>query len=372
MEQKNTYPISENSNNVVNIIKNEFISKGTSILDDIDQNTLKEINKLCHPNILLYNIVRNDYILKRFITVLIYNFGYNHGENFEENTDKEENINVIEFIKDILKVANITFVDEPTKQIFLRIKFVEKNLKPQVIDHVVRANLEFNILNSVQININQTLFEWLHNKKILDIGCGHGNFLGELEYNQIVDKINLHGIDVSSYINQKYQNKINFHMYLENMKFPNVLSELDFISFFMSIHHMELKKLHLILMQLYTMLKNDGYLYIKEHLVECVDDVIFFKFMEMYFYFVEGYIPNVPVEDNYYTKESLIKIFELYGFKLITYFETNKCQPFKPIYYVFQKNILYNPLDSETTYNILSQYVNNMKNTQIYKNSNDY
>lgn len=368
----NTYPISNDSEAVVNSVKRSFFLQGSSYLDHIDHDTIKELNKLCHPNILLYNIVRNEYILKRFVTVLRYNFGYDHGENFEDNAHRPENISVLEFVKDIFKVANITFVDESTKQTYLRIKFVERQLKPQIVDHTSRANFEFGIMRKVLVeNISGNLYNWLRNKTLLDIGCGPGHFLGELAINGISNCTNLHGIDVASYIHARYREKINLHMYEGDVQFPN-LPKFDFISFFMSIHHVELYKLHRILLQLYDMLKDDGYIYVKEHLVECQDDVTFFKFMETYFYFVEGYIPNVPVEDNYYTREGMVSVFELYGFQMVTHFEINKYQPFKPFYYLFKKNPSYKqnknfPMDKMT---MLTTLVANMRALNVFSNGN--
>lgn len=369
----NTYPISGDSEAIVNSIKRCFFEEGSSYLDHIDTETIRELNKLSHPNILLYNIVRNDYILKRFVTVLRHNFGYNHGENFEDNITRPENIAVLEFVKDIFNVANITFVDESTKQTYLRIKFVKRGLKPQVVDHTTRANFEFDILKRVLLEDKRIdLFSWLSSKTILDIGCGPGHFLGELEHNGISERTHLHGIDVASYIKPKYQDKFNFHTYVDNTRFPRTLPKFDFISFFMSIHHIELYKLHLILLQLYEMLNDDGYIYVKEHLVECQDDVTFFKFMETYFYFVEGYIPNVPVEDNYYTREGMVAVFELYGFQMVTNFEINKNQPFKPFYYLFKKNPRYSKFDVsvETKMSILTTIVATMRASNVFSNGN--
>lgn len=368
----NTYPFSNDSEAVVSSVKKSFFESGSSYLDIIDQDTIRELNKLSHPNILLYNVVRNEYILKRFVTVLRYNFGYNHGENFDSNMTQPENMSVVEFIKDIFKVANITFADESIKQTFLRIKFIERGLKPQVIDHKSRANFEFDILKRLSIESdNLTLFSWLENKTILDIGCGPGHFLGELQNNGICDVSNLHGIDVASYLKPQYKEKLQFHQYGKNSQFP-ILPIFDFISFFMSIHHIELYKLHLILLQLYNMLNDDGYIYIKEHLVECHDDVTFFKFMETYFYFVEGYIPNVPVEDNYYTREGMINVFELYGFQMVTNFEINKQQPFKPFYYLFKKNKTYSASDisAEIKMSLLTTIVAKMRASNTFSNGN--
>jgi SAM-dependent methyltransferase len=377
----NTYPISPDSKVVLNSVKQSYLSIGSTYFDHIDQDTLKELNKLCHPNILLYNIIRDEYILQRFITVLIYNFGYNHGEKFEENLDKQENIRISEFIKDIFNVANITFVDESTKKIYLRTKFMNRGLK-QIVDHSAKANFEFDILkqlsyvcgrytyNTAQSESN--LYEWLRGKIILDIGCGPGHFLGELECNGINYRQNLYGIDVASYVQPKYRDRLILRTYEENVQFPSDLPKFDFISFFMSIHHIELYKLHLILLQLYSMLNDDGFLYVKEHLVECQEDVTFFKFMETYFYFVEEYIPNVPVEDNYYTREGMIAIFKIYGFNIVTNFEINKNQPFKPFYYLFDKDKSYNQteISSEEKMESLVNVVADMRATNVFSNGN--
>lgn len=369
----NTYPISDDSETIVNFVKDRFLLTGSSYLDHIDLTTIKELNKLCHPNILLYNIVRNAYILKRFVTVLRYNFGYNHGENFDENLDKPENISVLEFVTDIFNVANITCVDESTKQTFLRIKFGERGLSPQVVDHATRAKFEFNILKGVAIaGVNDNLYQWLTNKTILDVGCGPGHFLGELSYDGVTECEKLHGIDVASYISPKYKNKLHFHRYEDCVQFPKKIPKIDFISFFMSIHHVELYKLHRILLQLYDMLNDNGYIYVKEHLVECQEDVTFFKFMETYFYFVEKYIPNVPVEDNYYTREGMIAVFELYGFQMVTNFEINKHQPFKPFYYLFKRNPDYisTNICSEDKMTLLTSLVANMRASNVFSNGN--
>lgn len=379
----NTYPISQDSETIVNFVKKSFILQGSSHLDHIDIDTIKELNKLCHPNILLYNVVRNEYILKRFVTVLTYNFGYNHGTDFENNIGIPENANLLEFVKDIFKVANITFVDESTKQTFLRIKFVERGFKPQIIDHVVRANFEFDVIKTIhivddtfahntQINGNTNLYDWLHGKTLLDIGCGPGHFLGELANNNVSNYLNLNAIDVTMYVKPQYQNKLIFHQYLNSMQFPPSLTHLDFISFFMSIHHIELYKLHLIMLQLYSILNDNGYIFVKEHLVECQEDVTFFKFMETYFYFVEGYIPNVPVEDNYYTRKGMIALFDLYGFKVVTNFKINKYQPFKPFYYLFKKNLSYKPdlISHEIKMSMLTTLVAQMRAENVFSNGN--
>lgn len=369
----NTYPLSKNSEEIVNKVKENFLLNGSSYLDCVDHETIKELNKLSHPDILLFNIVRNEYIFKRFVTVLIYNFGYNHGENLNENLENPENKKVMDFISDIIKVSNISCVPESTKQMYLRTAFVKRNLTKQKINHLLRANFEFDILKTIKLEHGSTMYDWLYKKTIMDVGCGPGHFLGELEINNVTDNTKLHGIDVASYVNEKYVGKFNQHFYFLNSQFP-ALPKLDFISFFMSLHHIELYKMHVILLQLFQMLNNDGYIYVKEHLVECQDDVIFFKFMETYFYFVEDYIPNVPVEDNYYTKDCLIEVFQLYGFEIVTYFEINKNQPFKPFYYLFKKSLTYdnNSMSEDKKMNKLTLLIAKMKTSNMFSNGNLY
>jgi SAM-dependent methyltransferase len=386
--QPNTYPLSNDSDNILKLVKEKLSTKHSDYLNYIDNDTISELNALCHPNILSYNIIRNDYIIKRFLSVLLYNFGYNNGRNFNDNLNHVDNLRLIEFVKDVFKVANITFVDESTKKIYLRTKFISRKFKPQIIDHKVRANFEFDILKKLRISDgdikymqNETcgdnLYEWLHNKNILDIGCGPGNILGELNINGVSSSEKLNGIDVSSYVHWTYADKLTLNCYEENFKFPFKI-KFNFISFFMVLHHISLYKLHLIMLQLYEMLEDDGYIYVKEHLVECPEDVTFFKFMETYFYFIEEYLPNVPVEDNYYTKETLQKIFELYGFDIVTKFEINKNQPFKPFYYVFQKKSDYVQKNKDTeSYNYLKmiELVNicaQMKIKNSFNNCNIY
>jgi len=373
MIKPNTYPLSENSENLLNHIKSNFLSKGSSYLDCLDTEIIKELNKLSHPDILLYNIVRNKYIFKRFITVLMYNYSYDKGKNFEDNKEMCKNKKVIDFVTDIIKVANISCVPESTKQIYLRTLFVKHNLEKQQIDHLEKANFEFDIMKNLLLKKdNMNLYNWLHNKKILDVGYGPGHFLGELEINNVTEKNNLHGIDIASYIKDKYIDKFYQHFYVDKLQFPTTLPKVDIISFFMTLHHIELYKMHIILLQLYDILNDDGYLYVKEHLVECQDDMTFFKFMETYFYFVEDYIPNVPVEDNYYTKEALEEVFKLYGFILTTQFEINKQQPFKPFYYLFKKNINYdkNEITESEKITQLTIIITKMKASNVFSNGN--
>lgn len=370
----NTYPLSEDSVAIINQVKHNFLLNGSSYLDHLDSEIIRELNKLAHPDILLYNIVRNEYVLKRFVTVLRYNFAYNHGQQFEDNMETPENKRVLDFVTDIVKVANISFVPESTKQMYLRTAFVKRNLRRQHVDYHARANFEFDIMKKVLLNEGNCLYGWLREKIILDVGCGPGQFLGELEINGITDKSKLHGLDVASYVKDKYIGKFTQHLYLANSQFPKTLPKLDFISFFMSLHHIELYKMHLVLLQLYDMLDDNGYLYIKEHLVECQDDVTFFKFMETYFYFVEDYIPNVPVEDNYYTRESLVEVLALYGFDLVIHFEINKTQPFKPFYYLFKKRNGYNQflISNEIKMNQLTVIIAKMKASNVFSNGNLY
>jgi hypothetical protein len=106
----------------------------------------------------------------------------------------------------------------------------------------------------------------------------------------------------------------------------------------MVLHHISLNNIDKILFQLYDKLNDDGFLFIKDHNVECIDDLSFFKFMEIYFYLIEDYIPSISIQNNYFMKDTIIRIIKMYGFNDIIDFECNKNQPFKPRYFLFNKN----------------------------------
>jgi SAM-dependent methyltransferase len=326
----NTYPI----NSKYSLLHKQILNESLQISqNDPDINNI--LNSLVQLNVLLYNIVNNQYIMSRIMSVLEYNY-------------KEKSI---EIIKEIYKIGLQLYINEQLKITYLNIMFKNLGFKPQPVDHHARSQLEYNVLKTIKIPVepieytnhscgillnDNSLFNFImSNVKVLDIGCGPGNFLGELEKR----KEDLFGLDVVSYVNSNYINKINVLTYENDLRIPdNNNVKYSFISFFMVLHHISVEKIDKILFQLYDKLNNDGFLFIKDHNVECIDDLSFFKFMEIYFYLVEEYIPSIPIQNNYFMKNTMINIITMYGFNKIVSFECNKNQPFKPCYFLFKKN----------------------------------
>lgn len=313
------------------------------------------INSLIHPNILLYNIVNNSYIMSRIISVL--DFNYKH------------NPDISKFIKEIYIIGLQLSIYEQLKITYLNIMFKKYGLKSQPVNQETRAINEYNILRSINIHDNTykchnvaefNLFDHFiikPNIKILDIGCGPGNFIGELCHLYDKKKEDLYGLDVVSYVKDSYKECINLLTYQDNFIIPDNHIKYNFISFYMVLHHISIDNIDMILKQLYNKLDNDGYLFIKDHNVECIDDLSFFKFMEIYFYFVEEYIPSIPIQNNYFMIETMIHIFELYGFINVINFKCDKTQPFKPHYFLFKKKKDY--ILSSDTLSLIKKIINN-------------
>ncbi len=65
------------------------------------------------------------------------------------------------------------------------------------------------------------------------------------------------------------------------------------------------------------------------------------------------------------------KVFELYGFQMVTHFEIES-QPFKPFYYLFKKNPEYSHVDipPETKMSMLTTIVGTMRASNVFSNGN--
>jgi hypothetical protein len=129
--------------------------------------------------------------MSRIISVLKHNYG-------EESTV---------LIKEIYKIGLQLYINEQLKITYLNIMFKKLGFKVHPVENKVRSQVEYDILKSINICLSKSeiishnceaqehdsLFNFIMGDvKILDIGCGPGNFLGEIGKR----KEDLFGLDV--------------------------------------------------------------------------------------------------------------------------------------------------------------------------------
>jgi ubiquinone/menaquinone biosynthesis C-methylase UbiE len=167
----------------------------------------------------------------------------------------------------------------------------------------------------------------------LDVGCSEGSITISLGRALNLEKHKIHGCDIKTI----KSNEFMFTQIAENGHLPYKNKSFDLISCFMVLHHIYEPKqtLH----EIYRILKNGGYLLIREH--DCKT-----KNMFMVFDIIHGlYSLSFKKEDpdfcktyfaEYFTKNALIKMVENTGFKLI---KTSYYSNLQEAYYCLFKKI---------------------------------
>lgn len=162
---------------------------------------------------------------------------------------------------------------------------------------LLRKIIELNFVKEKKIISN--FFDLSSKKKILDIGCGPGEFA------KLFNNLDYHGIDISD-IYIKYaskNNKGNFQvMDATDLKFPN--NSFDYILIMAILHHLDDRAMNKVLSEAKRVLRPGGKLLIMEDANVVELENLFVKFFQKFDY---GDFIRTPKE----YQEAISKVFTI-------------------------------------------------------------